>query len=492
MKNFESVEAMKRATLNAGQTIHTKGFSSPGDGGGATYLTAGPQAVDGYGDHLLANGNVALLQVSGAVNVNLFGAVGDGVADDYENLQYAINSARQKRVALKLRSGRTYNTSYALLIPDNIEISTTGRGNCVIQKTTSNGLESPKTVTNRGIVYDLSQKAVMVYDTADSGATATYTYNIKLRGISLTATTEQDYSVYAPRCAYLEFEKCGMYNCITGFWTHNTWKSYFEIAGNETTINLIRFENDGSGDGTGTSNDFDIWHKGTGNALYAYGLSYSKISRVILEGITAGNSAGSLGIIDFASCRGMQIEQIGLEVCTLSSGAVVRATGEDYMSIDSADIGRLTLGAGTYMINTSGVTIDYKGRHFGCDDTAASFCCNLTNGGSLITDTDSLVLPGWTKECVVDTAGGSKLKDRRTARNFYRDDTARSYTFTGNTRHFGHLFSGSPVGGTKWKNGDTLGQVNVNRIGPPFNDPLCWIQDGDGAPNFVAVYASKT
>jgi len=74
MKNFETVEAMKLATLNAGQTIHTKGFNSPGDGGGATYLTADPQAVDGYGDHLLTNGNVALLQVSGAVDLLKLGA----------------------------------------------------------------------------------------------------------------------------------------------------------------------------------------------------------------------------------------------------------------------------------------------------------------------------------------------------------------------------------------------------------------------------------
>ena len=67
MKNFESVAAMKLATLNAGQTIHTKGFNTSGDGGGATYLTADPQAVDEVLDHTLENGNVALLQIPNSI-----------------------------------------------------------------------------------------------------------------------------------------------------------------------------------------------------------------------------------------------------------------------------------------------------------------------------------------------------------------------------------------------------------------------------------------
>lgn len=59
---FETVAKMKLAKLTVGQIISTKGYSVAGDGGGASYLVAASQTVDGYDDHELANGTVALLQ----------------------------------------------------------------------------------------------------------------------------------------------------------------------------------------------------------------------------------------------------------------------------------------------------------------------------------------------------------------------------------------------------------------------------------------------
>jgi hypothetical protein len=89
---YEDVASLKLASLTAGQIVNTKGYYTAGDGGQAEYLIAASQAVDGYGDHTLANGNVALLQFSGAVNVKQFGAVGDGAADDTAAIQAAINA----------------------------------------------------------------------------------------------------------------------------------------------------------------------------------------------------------------------------------------------------------------------------------------------------------------------------------------------------------------------------------------------------------------
>ena len=84
------VADMKLLSPPANSTIQTKGYYTAGDGGGATYLIKTAAAFggtpDGYGDHSLANGNVAVLQHDGSVNVKQFGAKGDGVTDSHAAL----------------------------------------------------------------------------------------------------------------------------------------------------------------------------------------------------------------------------------------------------------------------------------------------------------------------------------------------------------------------------------------------------------------------
>jgi len=89
---FDTVALMKLASPTAGLIVSTRGYYSVGDGGGATYLIVAPQAFDGYGDHELANGNVAVLQHSGRINVRQFGAKADIVTptDDSASFEAAL------------------------------------------------------------------------------------------------------------------------------------------------------------------------------------------------------------------------------------------------------------------------------------------------------------------------------------------------------------------------------------------------------------------
>lgn len=93
---FDSVADMKaNLDLTAETYACTAGYYAPNDGGGASYLIrtkADTDVDDGGSLHELSNGLVAELIIeNGTVNVKQFGAVGDGVADDSEYVQQAID-----------------------------------------------------------------------------------------------------------------------------------------------------------------------------------------------------------------------------------------------------------------------------------------------------------------------------------------------------------------------------------------------------------------
>lgn len=66
--------------------------------------------------------SLALKTINGYITPEMFGAVGDGVADDASELQSAINYAISNNIALKLTDGKTYCISTGLSINGWIDI----------------------------------------------------------------------------------------------------------------------------------------------------------------------------------------------------------------------------------------------------------------------------------------------------------------------------------------------------------------------------------
>ena len=90
---------MKLATLQAGQFVETGGYYTKGDAGQAKYLIVAAQAADNYGDHTLANGTVAVLQVDGSINANQWGVLVDNTGvDNVAALQSCIDNSKQGQV----------------------------------------------------------------------------------------------------------------------------------------------------------------------------------------------------------------------------------------------------------------------------------------------------------------------------------------------------------------------------------------------------------
>lgn len=103
---YKSVAEMKAdILLSAGMTACTLGYYAINDGGAGTYIIRAKQESDvddGGSLHELANGNVAELVVENCtVNVKQFGVKGDGVTDDTEKMQKALDT----RLRLNVNNG---------------------------------------------------------------------------------------------------------------------------------------------------------------------------------------------------------------------------------------------------------------------------------------------------------------------------------------------------------------------------------------------------
>jgi len=126
MKIFETKADLVAASLTAGQLTSTKGYTAPGDGGGATYLIK--TAVDYAGtpdeanDLTLANGNVAEL-IEGLLQANKTVTV----PTDYSTITAALEDMYPKfkipsdvTVTINLASGFTMNEQ---VLADGVDYS---------------------------------------------------------------------------------------------------------------------------------------------------------------------------------------------------------------------------------------------------------------------------------------------------------------------------------------------------------------------------------
>ena len=163
--------------LVAGIFVGTGGYYAKGDNGAGRYFvkTAVQAAtdgdiIDGYGNHTLANGNVAILQVEGKVNVKQFGAKGDNTNDDTAAIQAAIDSNSPSAVHVYLPAG-TYKTTSSLYI-NRSGTTISGDG---------------QTTSNIAFV-NAAGGSCIAGDSDGSNSLATYNY-IKISDIGLSSTS---------------------------------------------------------------------------------------------------------------------------------------------------------------------------------------------------------------------------------------------------------------------------------------------------------------
>ncbi|WP_337127353.1 hypothetical protein [Proteus terrae] len=153
VKKFNNVNVMKsKNDLSPGMLVATLGFHSKSSGGGATYLIVSPSdyngTPDGYSDHLLNNGNIAVLQLDACAPISKFGALFVNDVDCAPCLQSAINKTAGlgKSVVIdgNCRLGKSVNIKSGTTInADSAKIKVaSGIGNLFNAKTNGAGIES--------------------------------------------------------------------------------------------------------------------------------------------------------------------------------------------------------------------------------------------------------------------------------------------------------------------------------------------------------------
>jgi len=240
MKTFDTVAKLKLAKLKEGQFVETGGYYAKGDAGAARYLIVTPQSFDGYGDHELANGNIAVLQVNGVVFVKQFGAKGDNVADDTLPIQSAFNYSEYIKVVI---SEGIYRTS-GILYP---------KEGCIVEFFGSikflDGLSPPPTSVLR-----LREPSITLVEPKLDGNTA---------GITNPGGNGQ-YTVLAAYPQTKEPTDCK----IIGGTISNGWHNVIQGGGKNLLVSGTRIENagehliyisesDGAGGTTGTRITFE-------------------------------------------------------------------------------------------------------------------------------------------------------------------------------------------------------------------------------------------
>jgi hypothetical protein len=95
MKTFINTTSLVLSKLTAGQSVSTQGYTTAGDGGGASYLIQTPAQFGGtpdeLRDHTIANGNIAVLQENGVVNDKQLGAASDRLILEDDVISWDFN-----------------------------------------------------------------------------------------------------------------------------------------------------------------------------------------------------------------------------------------------------------------------------------------------------------------------------------------------------------------------------------------------------------------
>ena len=349
-----------------------------------------------------------------SVSVKDFGAVGDGVTDDYPAFAAALSASKRVYVP---NPSVNYAISRPLVLNDDQQLIGESRESCIIEKTSALGplpALGTVTVTRGGLpyVYDYDQNAVVIIKkpAGRQYPNGVGIHNITLQGKSGVTVA---YGVYAPRLSRSRFTDVYISAVTNGWFTYDTFTCVFERVDIWNVSYGFRWANDGSSLGTGTSCTFvgcgvniaDVY------GWYFYGLVYSSILGSFSESIESATPGNRPVAWFFELCKGLTVSGCGSEVVKgytfrVSNGSV-DIRGGTFTGLSGDTFGSAT--GVVFLDSGAEVSIGGGARFEAVTSPGNIYNEYVTGAGSLLTYEETVIRP--TGGTAAFTGSGGRIAD---------------------------------------------------------------------------------
>tara|TARA_R110000772_G_scaffold67618_1_gene150130 strand:+ start:2891 stop:4966 length:2076 start_codon:yes stop_codon:yes gene_type:complete len=399
---FDNVAAMKASSIvfRIGKTLITKGYFS--SRGGARYTVAASQTVDGFGDHVLQDAKVALLEKTNQIKVAQYGVDVTGFVESSDALQaavYAIPSLFDEVKELVLEGIIKINKGILFYALDGLRVSGGGK---ISARIVPDGAMTPvldadfQALQDLG-VYDYSFPACFIVSAARRTGKSNWAvvtvntaqWHMAFEDFTILRGTEDRIiaGIHCPRIGNSKFENILFKGLQSGIRSQDIYTTAIKNCFFTKIVTPIDHYSTGSFAATGTS--MHIANCGITDAEYGWKFNkmfYSSMTACGCDGWARYQPAGDFAPTSFAyelnGCSGFVLTACGAEDPVLdrmkglfkftggATSSVIVDGGayviSDVPSTNVANLGlcvfdsqSVTLRAPTFLLNTAGGKIPY-------------------------------------------------------------------------------------------------------------------------------------